>query len=247
MWDFNGSSENERVLKPLCRQVDQLIGLPPKRIYRYFATFEDSALFEAHPLARGFHLEFDREKVKELPLYLRDCFSLTPEEMGKVAIDAPLEDLVAFDDLIYLRCNTCLDSTGCVVTYAHELHHVVQNHRHPILVKANSLLREKLPDVKPDATERDLPMEVEANIVSKHTAELVCGEASVQAFAERQVFLTKTGHLGSQAKRWKYFLELVSTTPYDFVDATLRLVETYKTRIEFGFDVDGPDWWKDKT
>jgi hypothetical protein len=237
-WNFNGSVENEKTLKPLCLRVDELLGLPPRRIYRYFAAIDDPPFFQDDPLVRGFHVVFNREKLKKLPQYLVDCFYLPNREMGKLSVDAPIEQLAAFDDLIYLRHQTCLDSTGCVITYAHELQHAIQNYRHPKLVEKNTILRDNLRTYKPDATEIDIPAEVEANIVSKRIAEKVCGPASVEKFAKDQVALVRAGVLAGQAKRWKFFRKIPSSTEYDFVGATLGLVAEYQNRIDFGTHVD---------
>jgi hypothetical protein len=45
--------------------------------------------------------------------------------------------------------------------------------------------------------------------------------------------------------RWKFFLCTPSSTLYDFVGTTLELVQQYKGLMNFGMNVDDPDWWKE--
>src|SRR5882672_6288528 len=115
-WNFNGSTANESTLKPLCQEVEKHVHLPSRRLCRYFATFEDSGLCdEIGKHYRGFYCP--RSQTEGLPQYLMECFFRTDDEITGVNFG----DLIAFDDLIYIRSTTCSDLTGCVLTYAHEL------------------------------------------------------------------------------------------------------------------------------
>ena len=228
MWNFNGSKENEDTLKPLCLRVDGFFDLPPRRIYRYFATFNDSGLTHQSPDLRGLHQSFDREEVNRLPAYLRDCFYLSDEERGRLPLDRPFEKLVAFDDLIYITPQVCLDPISCVITYAHELQHLLQNHCHPDSMKDSKVLRANLGKWDSEATDIDIPSEVDATIVSKRVAEAMYGTEEVGKFAKHQLFLIRTGNIGkSQRKKWQFFLKVSSNTEYDFVAETKGMIARY--------------------
>jgi hypothetical protein len=234
-WNFNGSVENESTLKPLCEQVDQHFQLSAHRIYRYFAVPEpvvDGYLSEkAGEYFRGLHVPVSGTHEDDVRQYLLSrCL--------------PPGSATSYDHLIYIRQSTCLDPTGCVVTYAHELRHIEQNVRFPNVMKANSALYWNLKKLQATATEIDIPMEVDANIASKSIAETVCGVEAVKRFAEEQVRHMKRVGAIDQIVRWEFFLKTPSSTPYDFVGSTLRVVERYKSRLSFGMDVDEPEWWR---
>jgi len=129
---------------------------------------------------------------------------------------------VAFADLIYIRHSTCLDPTGCVITYAHELRYVVQHDQFPRLMKATSALRGKLKEFLNAATELAIPAERDANIVSKQVAEDVCGVQAVRKFAEQQVVWMKAGGGLAHRQRWEFFRDVPSSTTCDWVNETVN-------------------------
>jgi hypothetical protein len=237
-WHFNGSATNKAVLKPLCQQVEKLFELPSRRLCRYFAVWDDPYFARGlGPYNRGFHFAFDRELVKNLPSYLSDCFFVPENELGKHDWNCPYEDLIAFDDLIYFRTSTCLDPTGCAITHAHELQHVVQTDRCPKLMQVNQVLSQNL------KREIDIPAEVEANIVSKRVAEVVCGVEAVRKFAEEEIRRMEEVGAGEKKVRWEFFLNVPTSTVYDFLGKTLALVQKHKALLNFGMDVNEPEWW----
>jgi hypothetical protein len=187
-WNFNGSVENESALKPLCEQVDQHFPLSVDRHYRFFAVpdavVDDYLTGRVGQYFRGLHVP--SSGTDEVSQYIRvRCL--------------PPGSAQNYDHLIYVRHSTCLDPTGCVVTYAHELQHIVQEGRFPKLMKANSVLRADLWRFKQTPpTEIDLPVEVEANIISKRVAEAVCGPGAVREFAEKQVRIMKAADAAEQ-------------------------------------------------
>lgn len=219
-WNFNGSAANEFALKPICQQVDTYFS--DRKLCRYFATVDDPCFASIGPFYSGFHAHAAAKA--ELPPYLQ-------LEMG------------AFDHMIYIRHTTCVDLTSCLVTYAHERQHVEQHGRYPRVLMANNVLRQNLKLFKPTASEIDLPTEVDANIVSKRVAESVYGSEVVRLFAEKKVKLMDKASATEQKARWEFFLEVPSSTAFDPLDATVRLVEKYKHELNFGMDVDSPEWW----
>jgi len=231
-WNFSGSTANESTLKPLCEQVDRHFRLPSDRYYRYFAVQEDEAAdhqFIAQQLGqycRGLHVVVSG-KHDVCQYFVNRCI--------------PPEDLDNYDNLIYIRHSTCLNPTGCVITYAHELQHTVQESLFPKLMGVNFVLYHNLKRFLPSATEIDIPTERDANIVSKSVAEMVCGAGAVKRFAEEQVQYMKRVCETDQLIRWEFFLNLQS---YNWVSETRRLVQEFKGRMSFGIDVEKPDWWK---
>jgi hypothetical protein len=227
-WNFDSSSVNESTLRALCEQVDDHFQLPD-RFCRFFAATEDEYLAsEVGQYYRG--VQFPASGTDEVCLYVRGRY-FPP-------------DSTTYDHLLYIRASTCLDPTGCVVTYAHELQHLVQHSRFPRLMKATSVLRGNIRVYKTEATEIDIPAEVDANIVSKQIAETVCGVEPVRRFAEEQLRFMRNAGETAQEVRWEYFLNTPSSTSYDFVEETLKLVRQYKRLMHFEMDVDAPDWWK---
>jgi hypothetical protein len=233
-WLFNGSVENETRLKPLCQQVEARFNLPARRLCRYFATSEDCDFLSNRLHYRGFQVPYSQREL--LPKYLFHCFFLPFEE-------TPAQAVQAFDNLIYIRHSTCADTTGFVITYAHELQHFVQHATMPRLLVVNEVLRQNLKPFEPTAITTDIPSEREANIVSKRAAEIVCGVEDVRRFAEERVAVMEKAGEQDEKARWIFFRDVPSSTEYDYLADTLRLVEKWKTKIDFGMDVTQPDWW----
>jgi hypothetical protein len=231
--NFNNSAAYESTLRPLCEEIEKYFQFPADKCYCYFAV-KDDEYFTAKigRYYRGFH--FPKSSIGEVPAYARGRY-LPP-------------DTPPHDHFVYIRNSTCLDPTACAVTYAHEMQHIVQHDRFPKLAEANWVLYDNLATFEPGATEVDIPVEVDANIVSKHVAEKLCGVESVRKFAEQQVRLMRdqgtVAAAAAQEVRWEYFLNTPSATAYDFVDATVKLVKRYEGRMDFGMDVSAPNWWK---
>lgn len=229
VWNFNNSTANETALRPLCEQVDKFFDLPAARRYCYFAVADDEYLTDKV----GRHY-----RGLNAPTSSRGPI---PEHAFHRYLPA---DGNCYDHLIYIRNSTCLDPTGCVITYAHEVQHTLQCDRSPRVMQANWVLRANLAIFDSTATEIDIPIEADANIVSKRIAESVCGIEHVRNFAEEQLALMRNAGAIEQERRWEYFLEMPSSTPYDYVDETKELVRRYAQYMDFGMDVHAPDWWK---
>lgn len=220
-WYFKSSVTNEAILKPLCQRAEEIIQLPDLKLCRYFSTTDISGWFEDSPYLRGFQ--------------------------APASIEWPWEDLEDqrrfFDQLIYIRNTTCLDPIGCTITYAHELQHVMQHVLYPKVLELNRALRYYLPDFKPAASEADLPAEVDANIVSKHVAELVWGADATRKYGEEQMSSMRVAGATAQIAKWEFFLNTRASTVYEPLAPTLDAVKEYDGRINFKMDVKGPEWW----
>lgn len=232
-WNFNGSVANESALRPLCEKVDRYFKLPVRSHYRYFAVpndeIDDRFIAEnAGEYYRGLHVPLSG--TDDVCRYLvNSC--LPPGRLGD------------YDNLVFIRHSTCLDATGCVITYAHEMEHIVQEQRFPRLLKVTSALRRDLWQFKQNPTEIDLPVEVDANIISKRVGELVCGADAVEKFGVEQLKGMTVAGVDAQIKRWEFFVATPWTTAYDWVQETIELVNMYRGKMNFGIDVDAPSWW----
>lgn len=154
-WNFNHSRDKETTVKPLCQRVEGYFQLPSQRLCRYFADADDSILIAKHGQNfRGFQASIAARNF--LPKYLFDCFF---HPLADLRGTPTFEEMVAFDNLIYIRPGTCDDPTGLVETYAHELQHFVQHGNTPRLSAVNNALRENIKTLKPDAIAIDVPSE----------------------------------------------------------------------------------------
>src|ERR1700732_2439573 len=107
-WHFKDASEKRATVKPLCQRVEQYFEIPPRRLCRYFADADDSTLIAANGLNfRGFHASISARNF--LPKYLFDCFF---HPLSDLQGTPTFEEMVAFDNLIYIRPGTCDDPTG---------------------------------------------------------------------------------------------------------------------------------------
>jgi hypothetical protein len=237
-WQFNASSVEETI-KPLCQRVEDQFRLPARRLLRYFADSDDEYLRTIHgPHYRGFHAPISSRNL--LPRYLQDCFF---RPFNDIPEGTSFDEMVAFDNLIYIRRSTCADTTGIVEAYAHELQHFVQHAKMPRLWAVNNVLRQNLKRLVPDAIATDIPSERQANIISKRVAESVCGGEAVKLFADEQVKLMEEAGEDEEKARWIFFRDVPSSTKYDLREATIPLVEKYKMVLDFGIDVNHREWW----
>jgi hypothetical protein len=238
-WNFNGSDENEAILKPLCQEAELHFKLPPKRLCRYFATWDDSGLWQYGQHYRGFHVP--RSSCPVLPYYLVSCFYHPFDPLNS---NVPFDNTIAFDNLVYIRDSTCREGgVGFVTTYAHELQHFVQHGYTPRLSEVNSVLYQNLKVYEPNAIATDIPHEREANIVSKQVAERMFGVDAVREYAEGQIRFMEQAGDSEQRARWIFFRDVPSTTVYDLLQETIPLVEKYRGVIDFGVDIDQAEWW----
>jgi hypothetical protein len=238
-WLFNGSVENETKLKPLCQQVETHFQLPARRLCRYFATTEDVWLIRIiGKNYRGVHIPY---AARQISPDLQQCFF---HRLTGFPTNVTFENTIAFDNLIYIRASTCADlNTGFVTTYAHELQHFVQHGTMPRLLTVNKVLYDNLKKFEPNTIPTDVPSEREANIVSKRVAEKICGVEDVRRFAEERVAVMEKAGEHDERDRWIFFRDVPSSTDPTYLADTLRLVEKYKTVLDFGIDVNQPEWW----
>jgi hypothetical protein len=107
----------------------------------------------------------------------------------------------------------------------------------------NRALYYNLGAFEPNALTTDIPTERDAEIKSKRVAEILCGVEAVKELAEKQVRLMEEAGEGGQRGKWAFFRDVPSSTNYNLLEATIPFVEKYKGRIDFGTDVNRPEWW----
>jgi len=90
-------------------------------------------------------------------------------------------DRRVFDGLIYLHGTTCDDEVGLVMSLSHELQHAVQHTKNRTLWLVNTLVNSL------NIKWADIPIEVDARIVSKRTAEQIFGSEKVAAYIDRRI------------------------------------------------------------
>lgn len=150
------------------------------------------------------------------------------------------------DVLIYIRNRTCQSPTGTVITFAHELQHLMQYGFSYKVARASNDLRQIFERSGQSAFPWDFPDEHEAQIVSKRIAEDIRGSDEVRIHGERQI------ELMSDPKKWEFFLGLEAQEPFDLLQATIPLVDKHRDALRRLFpanDDEGPDytkqrWWE---
>jgi hypothetical protein len=140
-----------------------------------------------------------------------------------------------FDGVVYLYGTTCADEVGLSMTLAHELQHAVQFSKERQLWAVNSLVAQGLtPETV--ATLRlewkDIPIEVDARIVSKRLAESLFGEERVLRYIDDKISARITE---SDVADWQFVRSLTGLSTVDLASETRRLYERlrgYRSELE---------------
>ena len=134
------------------------------------------------------------------------------------------------DDLVYLYGSTCADEVGLTMTLAHELQHAIQHGKERKVWAVNSLIANDL-SRRTIATAlklkwSDIPIEVEARIVSKLTLRKV----SLMNSALRITLIRKllNGSLRTDSADWQYIRTLTVSTTIDLAAETQQLLKRLK-------------------
>jgi len=133
----------------------------------------------------------------------------------------------AFDHVIYLYGSTCANEVGLAMAFAHELQHFVQHSDVLKLWAANSLIQH-LPKSVINALGlkwSDIPIEREARIVSKRTAENLFGAETVRQYVVSKI---AGGVSADDAADWMFVLELVTSAPFDVARETQVIFQRVK-------------------
>jgi hypothetical protein len=261
-FDFNGDKEREERFMPLCLAVWNEFDLSSERIYVYAARTEEYEFTDARSLTyqgrffRG--IQISPEDMHNLPRHLQECVFRPNEELMYLEKTPTFMEMLAFENLVYIRNSTCVDSIGFVLTLAHELQHVTQRCKTRKILSANSLLYHNLVrtlDPQTTLTAIDIPSEQDANVVSKRIAEKIFGPELVRKYAEAQIKLfddmSRNGDSDARSEliRWHFFLRYDSSVPYDLTARTIPIFEQYKPKIKpalakkYDLDISQEKWW----
>jgi hypothetical protein len=143
-----------------------------------------------------------------------------------------------YDALIYLFGSTCADEIGLTMTLAHELQHSIQHTEVRRLWAANSLFIGNLDQAVIDALQlewSDIPIEVEARIVSKRVGESIFGELAVRKHIDKKIAELTTTKNPTDLRDWRFVRTILPTMTVDLVRETQRLfgrVKTYRPLLE---------------
>lgn len=135
----------------------------------------------------------------------------------------------SFDHVIYLHGSACSNEIGLTITFAHEFQHFVQNtaRRTRKLAAANCLVqnldRELIEALK--LKWFDIPIEREARIVSKRTAEALFGAPRVRQFIAARIAEAVDE---DDAADWRFVQSILPSTPYDLERESHRYFQKLK-------------------
>jgi hypothetical protein len=218
-------------LEPVCEEVLKRFELPEQKL---IAIFDD----KEHQEFTVFTPELGKEFCGffRWSLYgMRPC----PQEITN-RLWSNQDGKWHCDVFIYLRSRTCLSLIGMAITFAHELQHFMQYGFSRKVWQASHDLRKIVSGGCP----WDFPDERDAMIVSRTTAEKVCGKNEVHRYADQQIELNRN------PQKWEVFLGLGE--PFNLLQETMPLVEGHREALKERFPLNGkerPDyekeiWWE---
>ncbi len=132
------------------------------------------------------------------------------------------------DDFVYLRGSTCVDDVGLTMSLAHELQHAIQHSKARELWAVNGLVAN---DLSPETIQdlglewADIPIEVDARIVSKRVAECFFGEPRVRQHIDKKIAQPATE---ADRRDWQFIRTLMPSMAVDLAGETQRLLERVK-------------------
>ena len=140
----------------------------------------------------------------------------------------------AFHDFIYLHGSSCSSDLGLTMTLAHELQHCLQHDEQTPLWAANTLIPNlcRATGNPPGLRWCDIPLEREARIVSKRTAEQLFGADRVRVHIDAMI--AKRVTVGDAAD-WECIRGLATSIPYDLARETklfFQSLKDYRSELE---------------
>jgi hypothetical protein len=231
VWSNFKTPQLETSRKPTCELVLEHFKLPPLRLLSFFDDVNPVDFDKIiGPFFCGFHACINGGEL-DWPPYVK---KLLRDRTGNYA----------YDNVIYINGRTCASLPGSIITFAHELQHFTQCGYMRKVWLANTLIYNILYGGPPTTIKGwDIPYERDAMKVSKHVAEKVLGEDVVKAHAEAQIVA------GNDPEKWKFFLSVSNSTPFNLLAETKLWVEKYRTElmrtdqgeVDFAHD----EWWSE--
>lgn len=203
----------------LARRVLERFGgeIPGLRVLCFLDEEDWPFLREQYPYSRGFFTpccEYTFPEWGCWPDYLQEAVTRVDPRSFRVSF--------TFDAVIYLHGSTCADETGLAMTLAHELQHAVQ-YVNRARVWAENILVTNLPKEVFNSLALkafDLPIELEARIVSKQVAEYVCGRDIVNRYIARRI---ENAIYPDDREDWEFVQQLAPLAACDIASETHRL------------------------
>jgi hypothetical protein len=138
------------------------------------------------------------------------------------------------DDLIYLKDSSCADEVGLTMTLAHELQHAIQHANERKWWALSSLVSRLLGDSRLHddlgVVWGDIPIELEARIISKRVAESLFDKERVTNYIDKMLAETKSDN---DAADWKVIRGLKPDSTVDFPTMTLELYKRVMPRYSW--------------
>jgi hypothetical protein len=195
--------------------------LPNSRVLCFLDDEDPPELRREHgPANRGGYMAVhDEGYLDEWPSYVRECACPSDRFGYRTRV---------IDDLVYLYGSTCVDEVGLTMTLAHELQHVIQHGKERKLWAVNSLIANDLSRRTIAALKlnwSDIPIEVEARIVSRHVAESIFGEERVTCHIDSKIAERVTG---VDVADWQFIRTLTVSSTIDLAVETQQLLKRLK-------------------
>lgn len=214
-----------------------------------FIDDEDSVTIKKKngPANRGLHL------VMELNECAAPAERIVFPDYVEELLREPKSNTNAYDIVIYVHGGTCEPDVSLIITFAHELQHVLQYGNSYTLWAVDRLFhRLKVP--LGFTKWEDHPVEQDAIFRSKKVAMDLCGEIIVSDYANSQAISNE--HVESERARWRYFCDLSISDQYDLGTTTDAIVQRHIKFIAYqaegcpslrSIDFTQKDWWKGRS
>jgi hypothetical protein len=154
---------------------------------------------------------------------------------------ATMKCLSVFDSVVYLHGSTCEADIGLTLSLAHELRHSFQYSTEPQICSANTMLRYLPEPCSQNFTVWwDLPIERDARVVAKATAQAIFGAQAVENFLRTRAESAITEVDG---KDWLFVLSIDTSASYSFISETRRFVRAYASELK---QLQGEPEWRNR-
>jgi len=207
----------------LAQRVTDYFGLslPDSRLLCFLDDEAQSSVGgDLGPANRALYMPIhDMADLEGWPNYVRNCIYPSDRYGSRTRV---------IDDLVYLRGSTCVDDVGLTISLAHELQHSIQHSAARELWAVNGLVSM---DLSPEAIKdlglewADIPIEVDARIVSKRVAECFFGELRIRQHIDKKIAQPATE---GDARDWQFIRTLMPSMVVNLTSETRRLIERVK-------------------
>ena len=152
----------------------------------------------------------------------------------------------------YLAHGVSKSSTAAVITFAHEMQHLVQYEFSHKVYLASDYVKRILTAEDDRFRPWNSPHEHEALLISKKVSEVILGQKIVRRFAEERRVEAEKEQQWNESEKWRFFLdELNAHESFDLLKRTIPLVGQNRDALVEKFppnDSAEPDftkanWW----